>query len=1089
VSGDILSRPAAFVVHFTHVTDPTRSSARDLSMATFVDFLGNLSSRLRRDRRTPARRRRPDYAPRVEALEGRLLLHANAVLDAEHLAVFGSRGTDGLIAGGLLPDVTPPSGVTTGVITLKSVQSGAWSDPTVWLTVNPDGSPGVNRLPQAGDNVLVSLNTTVTVDGRADLDAAGQRLALHGVRDDGTLRFDPNANTRLLVDTLVVEPNATFEMGTPTARIDPNHTARVIFADFSLGLSGDALAAYQDAQRAWDPLEFSHGLISHGTVSIDGSNVTSFIQLTTPLSANATTINLGNAAVTGWKVGDRLVISGNTADNASNVNQDEEVGIAGISGSTITLSAALRYNHSAGSVYVADMTRNATFESETPTVVAQRGHVMFMHSDHVHVDAAGFYGLGRTDKRTQINDPVLVTDTDHPGQMTTDVLQAAVNTNPDPRVFGTHRVLVPVVDAQGNNVTNLDGTVQLQVARTGLNPRGRYAVHFHRTGDANATSISDSAVVDSPGWGFVNHSSDVDMSGNVAFNVVGASFVTEAGDEVGSFDGNLALHGQGSGQGIESRQQFQDFGHQGDGFWLQGGNVSLTNNVVAGMRHSGYVFFPRGLDQAGLGVTTVDGADVDPAIANGRTDVPVGDVPLKLFSGNKVFASGDGFESWFSLLNTNVGETVVQDFQVWRVGGTAIFTPYTNHITFRNVTVTGNLANPGGTGFARNDVTRNAVYDHVNVQGFAIGINVPVNGGGNRIVGGTFNNLKNIYITTANSRDRVVSIEDGSATDPIQFLDNLTVTTRSSTGVVTVTPREQFDVYLQSNFNPREEDITRLFNRDVIQLGTVLYKGQQVYYLEQAADSVPFPTLDTTPNLPPEFVGLTNQQLFDTYGLAIGGIVAPPDAAASDPHVRGLIGSAGAYLPDLQLVSAKYTRFNPDAPSYALAYRYWNGTQYVTVRETAAAGQLRQLRPGWNLLQVTLPGSSQPRTLLVFGDDVPPTFQFGPQFPGVINQADIDNGATLVVEGDILDNSFGSMHYRQSFRLNDATHFSAVQTRADGSHYVVLSFTIHDFAGNTYLVTTELTVTDTATLIQNIGMLNLPTIAPSRTLVTLLSRA
>src|SRR5262249_29351685 len=155
------------------------------------------------------------------------------------------------------------------------------------------------------------------------------------------------------------------------------------------------------------------------------------------------------------------------------------------------------------------------------------------------------------------------------------------------------------------------------------------------------------------------------------------SFVTEAGDEVGSFDGNLALHGQGSGQGIESRQQFQDFGHQGDGFWLQGGNVSLTNNVVAGMRHSGYVVFPRGLVQAGLGVTTIDGADVDPAIANGRTAVPVGDVPLKLFRGNKVFASGDGFESWFSLLNTNVGATVVQDFQVWRVGGTAIFTPYT----------------------------------------------------------------------------------------------------------------------------------------------------------------------------------------------------------------------------------------------------------------------------------------------------------------------------------------------------------------------------------------------------------------------------
>src|SRR5262249_14835894 len=161
-----------------------------------------------------------------------------------------------------------------------------------------------------------------------------------------------------------------------------------------------------------------------------------------------------------------------------------------------------------------------------------------------------------------------------PGQMTTDVLQAAVNPpTADPRIAGTHRVLVPVVDAAGNPVV-VNGVTQLQIARTGLNPRGRYAVHFHRTGDTQASSISDSAVLASPGWGYVNHSSDVDMSDNVAFNVVGASFVTEAGDEVGSFNHNLAMHGQGSGQGIDSRQQFQDFGHQGDGFWLQGGNVS-----------------------------------------------------------------------------------------------------------------------------------------------------------------------------------------------------------------------------------------------------------------------------------------------------------------------------------------------------------------------------------------------------------------------------------------------------------------------------------------------------------------------------------
>src|SRR6185295_16344888 len=128
-------------------------------------------------------------------------------------------------------------------------------------------------------------------------------------------------------------------------------------------------------------------------------------------------------------------------------------------------------------------------------------------------------------------------------------------------------------------------------------------------GDEPAT-IADSAVVDSPGWGIVNHSSNVDISDNTEINAVGAAYVTEAGDERGSFDHDIAIHSRGSGADIEARKQFQDFGHQRDGFWLQGGNVSVTNKVVAGQRHSGYVFFPVGLEQAGLGTTRISGVNL-----------------------------------------------------------------------------------------------------------------------------------------------------------------------------------------------------------------------------------------------------------------------------------------------------------------------------------------------------------------------------------------------------------------------------------------------------------------------------------------------
>ena len=128
-------------------------------------------------------------------------------------------------------------------------------------------------------------------------------------------------------------------------------------------------------------------------------------------------------------------------------------------------------------------------------------------------------------------------------------------------------------------------------------PESGRCTPFHRAGDETPVSIDGSAVVDSPGWGIVNHSSNVNVTNNVVFNVVGAAYVTEAGDEVGTFDHNIAIKSLGSGQEVSARQNINDFGHDGDGFWFQGGNVTVTNNVAVGQRHAGFVFFPRGLVQ------------------------------------------------------------------------------------------------------------------------------------------------------------------------------------------------------------------------------------------------------------------------------------------------------------------------------------------------------------------------------------------------------------------------------------------------------------------------------------------------------------
>ena len=1042
-------------------------------MRSMATFLQQVRTRLGMPRLSSRRRNgwRGTANYRLEMLEPRLVLHANVVLDAEHLAVFGARdATTGVVSGGLVSDAA---------LTYKSIASGNWSNASIWGHNTGNGvfaSDGT--LPGNDANVLISTGTVVTVDGNESVDLNNSRVALRTIRDDGTLRFDPNADTRLLVDTIIVEPIGVFEMGTAATPITANHKARLVFADREMGLTPAQQVTFDAAQLAWDPLQFSHGLVSHGDVSIYGSTVTSFVNVGAGLNEKATSIDLSASPPTGWQVGDRLVISGSTASNNKGVNQDEQLAIAAINGNTVVLSAPLKYKHAAGMAYVADVTRNTTLASENPNIVAHRGHVMFMHNDDVHVAGAGFYGLGRTDKRTLIDDPVLVDDLDHPGMKTTDVITPYVNAE-HPELG--HRVLVPVVDAAGNPVNNPDGTPQLQIARTGLNPRGRYAVHFHRAGFADtAATISDSAVVDSPGWGIVNHSSNVNVTDNVVFNATGAAYITEAGDELGTFNHNIAIHSLGSGDGIESRKRVQDFGHQGDGFWLQGGNVSLTNNVVAGERHSGYVFFPVGLEQKGLGTTTISGANLSQySWADATKTYAVGDVPLKQFKGNVAFGAEDGFESWFTLLNvTHHDQSVIEDFSVRNTNGSAaIFTPYTNQMTFRNVTELGNPASPGGIGFNRNTVTRNITYDHVSVVGYGVGIDAPVNGS-NRIVGGTFNNLKNIVIMTANSRDRVVNIDDAGPNDPIHFVDNLTSTVN---GVVT--PRTQYDVFLQTNFNPKERDLTRLFNRDVILMGTVNHNGQQLYYIEQGANFIPFNT--ASPDgvaawVPTALRDKTNQQIFTQYGLAIGGVVAPASATQSDPKINALIGPTSTYQPNIELGSAKYSN---ELATYKLRYSYTDPTTNarVVVREQTPS----PLVQGWNLLTRTILNAT--RTFLVYGDIIGPTFQINPNLSTTLNKADIANGTSFVIDGQILDDSFGSKHFNITIKLNDANNVSALKTRADGSQFVTISFQIKDFAGNTSMVNLDFTVTTTAILVKDMGRRNQPLFDVSATLQALLA--
>ena len=333
------------------------------------------------------------------------------------------------------------------------------------------------------------------------------------IRVDGTLTYATTTNTELKVDTMVVSDSGRFEMGTEANPVQAGVTAHLMFTDNG------------PIDRTADPFGIGRGLISHGSVSMYGAAVTSSTDLLGSTYAGSNVLPLTSVPAN-WQVGNQIVV----AATDGGTQQNEVRHIIGIYGQIILLDQPLAYNHLSSSptlrIQVANLTRNVVIDSEA-TSIDRYGHVMFMHNPDVSINYAAFNHLGRTDKSQPINDAVV------------------------------------------------DANWHLKPG-TGTNPRARYAVHFHRTGTVNNgdPAIVHGSVVDgSPGWGFVNHSSYVDMSDNVAFDAFGAGFVAEAGDEIGSFTRNIAIGSKGSGEETDARQAIQDFGHEGDGFWFQGTGI------------------------------------------------------------------------------------------------------------------------------------------------------------------------------------------------------------------------------------------------------------------------------------------------------------------------------------------------------------------------------------------------------------------------------------------------------------------------------------------------------------------------------------
>ena len=407
----------------------------------------------------------------------------------------------------------------------------------------------------------------------------------------------------------------------------------------------------------WDKQLLSRGIVAYGKTVMHGQQKTVHMKVLKDPMAGDTTLVM-KASPLNWKVGDTLVVAGtrykghawdhSIGKTRPYPSEDEVVKIKSVNGNKIEIDQSLKFDHDTPrsdlKTSVANYTRNVVIRSEkgNQSPVNERGHLMFMHSDKVDVRYVELFELGRTDKSRKARD-------------------------------------ASTLDIKPNS-----------------NVKGRYSLHFHRSGFKNvrhpAIAVGN-AVFGSPGWGYVHHDSNVDLINNASYRTFGAGFVAETGNEIGVWRNNIAIFAIGQSWGQpKTGNDFENFdnGQGGDGYWFQGRLVRAIDNIAASVNH-GYVYFHRNKkkssNQSGMIQPLREHFDLPEALQvnayneDGKATVSTASIPILSFIDNEVFAAKQGIQ----VTKSNPKQkhdvrTLLEGMKAWEVStGTSI--TYTSHYT------------------------------------------------------------------------------------------------------------------------------------------------------------------------------------------------------------------------------------------------------------------------------------------------------------------------------------------------------------------------------------------------------------------------
>jgi hypothetical protein len=408
---------------------------------------------------------------------------------------------------------------------VQSAQSGPWSAPATWAG---------GKVPEAGASVQIRPGHAVTYD----IDSTE---AIRAIFIAGALRFAPDRDTRLEVGLIKVQAgNDTSEDGFNCDAHLPAPDPSQPLPALEVGTWDQPVAA---AHSALIRLVYFEGMDKQscpaivccgGRMEFHGAEMDhTWVKLGATVQPGDNQILLADA-VTGWKAGDHIFLTGNVRQRKHKVGtvigfktrsvrmdtQTEERTVKEVRGTALVMDKPMEFAHEGEGDYrseVANLSRNVVVESAANGEL--RGHTMYHRDSQGSISYAEFRHLGK------------------------------------------------------------EGVL------------GRYAIHFHLVRDTmRGSSVIGASIWDSDNRWITIHGSDyLVVRDCVGYQSTGHGFFLEDGTEsFNVLDHNLAVQ---ACIGNPLPKQVLAFDkNEGAGFWWANCGNTFTRNVAAECDEYGYRF-------------------------------------------------------------------------------------------------------------------------------------------------------------------------------------------------------------------------------------------------------------------------------------------------------------------------------------------------------------------------------------------------------------------------------------------------------------------------------------------------------------------